>query len=238
MFVTPYWFAQWRNIWQIRTGIKTLVPPLVEPISLAEAALHLRLDAIDSPASYADEELVRWQISAAREICERYMDRSLAIQTLEYRANAFSVCAMNAPIELKRGPVRRLIQVSYIDEAGTEIILDDGTGSPTNPQFEIDRFNEPELLIPPYNMTWPSARTHAGSVRILYEAGYSLPNDSPTEYEMLPYTLKCAMLLMLGHLYENREDTARGEGGATLLNEIPMGSKFLMDPYKLRLGFA
>jgi len=37
------------------------------------------------------------------------------------------------------------------------------------------------------------------------------------------------MLLIIGHLYENREDVISGK----TITEIPMGSRFLLDPYRL-----
>jgi uncharacterized phiE125 gp8 family phage protein len=234
----PAWVTAWRQQRYLKSGVKVIVPPTLEPITMAEAALHLRLDAIDSPPTYFDEELVKWQISMAREICEQYLERSLAPQTLEYRANAFSVFDDNEPIPLRWGPVNSIIGITYIDQAGNAILLDDGSGSPTNPQFELDTFVEPAELLPPYNVTWPTARDHRGSVRVLYRAGYNLPTDSPTEGTPLPWPIKAAILLILGHLYENRETTTRGEGGSTLVNEIPLGAYALMYPYKTRLGMA
>lgn len=40
--------------------------------------------------------------------------------------------------------------------------------------------------------------------------------------------IKAAILLTLGHLYQNREDTVVGVS----VVELPMGSRFLMDPFK------
>jgi uncharacterized phage protein (predicted DNA packaging) len=45
--------------------------------------------------------------------------------------------------------------------------------------------------------------------------------------------IKAACLLMLGHLYANREaiiDTPN------VIKELPMGVKFLLDPYRLGIG--
>jgi uncharacterized phiE125 gp8 family phage protein len=232
----PSWYYAWSSTRYARTGVKVLnADQIVEPINIAEAALHLRIDAIDSPPEYPDQELIEWQISAAREYCEQYMGRSIAQKTLEYRTDQFpAACYDQDGIPLPMGPVLRVIQVSYIAEDGTETIMDDGTGSPTNIQFELDTWTEPARLRAPYNVAWPSgARYHAGSVRVQYIAGYGLPSDSPTEAEILPYSVKAAMLLVLGHLYESRENTVEQP-----LTEIPLGAKALLEPYRLHLGFA
>lgn len=226
----PVWWYGWSMRYKPSSGVKVIVQPTVEPITLEEAAMHLRLDSIGSPPEIFDQDLVTWQMAAAREYCERYMGRSIAMQVLEYRTSQFP-CQY---IELPMGPVLRVIQVSYIDADGLEVILDDGTGSPTNPQFELDTWTEPAKLYAPYNMAWPSgARHHPGSVRVQYWAGYSLPTDSPTEGEQLPYSIKAAMLLVLGHLYENRETTAEKPPA-----DIPLGAKALLEPYRLQMGFA
>ncbi len=226
---TPGWYGPWRASWQRRSGVRVIAPPTVEPITLDEAAMHLRLDSIDSPPEYHDADLVRWQISAAREFCEHYLGRSLAVQTLEFGATDFG----QGGIPLPMGPVISVVSVSYVDQAGATILLDDGTGSPTNVQFELDEFSDPPQVRVPYNGTWPTARSHPGAVRIRYLAGYSAPGESPSPDYPLPYSLRAAMLLVLGHLYEQRENTSERPP-----QEIPLGAKALMDPYRLNMGFA
>ena len=44
-----------------------------------------------------------------------------------------------------------------------------------------------------------------------------------------PQALVSAMLLIIGHLYENRQDVGRFKH-----HEIPMASKYLMEPYRLK----
>jgi len=230
----PAWYYPWRTAWQHRSGVKVITQPTVEPITLDEAAMHLRLDSIDSPPEYSDADLVQWQISAAREYCEQYLGRSLALQTLEYGANAFAnQYDVWDGIALPMGPVIAITGFTYVNDAGETVVMDDGTGSPTLVQYELDTFSDPPRVRLPYLGTWPIARYHPGSIRIRYLAGYSVPAESPTPDYPLPFSLRAAMLLVLGHLYEQREHTT-----PETLSEIPLGAKSLMDPWRLNMGFA
>lgn len=47
-------------------------------------------------------------------------------------------------------------------------------------------------------------------------------------YETVPEDIEAAMLLILGHLYANRESVVV----AVSATELPMGAKFLLDPYR------
>jgi hypothetical protein len=47
--------------------------------------------------------------------------------------------------------------------------------------------------------------------------------------------IQAACLLMLGHLYTNREDVVAGSGTMSAV-VLPKGSKFLLDPYRTQLG--
>lgn len=44
--------------------------------------------------------------------------------------------------------------------------------------------------------------------------------------------IKAAMLLILGHLYTNREDVITG----TIATDLPMGSRSLLQPYRVGMG--
>lgn len=44
--------------------------------------------------------------------------------------------------------------------------------------------------------------------------------------------IQAACLLILGHLYENREDAVTG----TIATELPMGSRSLLMPYRIGMG--
>ena len=63
--------------------------PTVEPITLAEARLHLRLDTFGSPPSHPDDSLVEAIISAARGMAENYLNHSIANREVVLQLNDF-----------------------------------------------------------------------------------------------------------------------------------------------------
>jgi hypothetical protein len=62
--------------------------------------------------------------------------------------------------------------------------------------------------------------------------GYGDDSDS----EPLPFEAKAAILLIVGHLYENREEVVE-HSNQTLLN-IPTGAEALLRPLRVRMGMA
>ena len=230
--VTTPSFVSYLYAWQRdalnRTGLRVVTPATVEPVTLAEAAAHLRLDAYGSPAEYPDATLIEALITASREYVEHETALTLAPTVLELSGRSFyGMCRWpgDLGIELRTGPVYGVTSVTYVDGDGVtrtisadDYLLDDGAQVPT--------------LYPAFGTTlWPSGRDQAAAVRIQFQAGYG-SGGSPTTAE-IPQSLRAAILLMLGHLYENREATA-----ANPLTNIPLGITALVQRYRIRNGFA
>jgi hypothetical protein len=89
----------------------------------------------------------------------------------------------------------------------------------------------------PATTGWP-ASTFEGinAVRIQFVAGYAPGTDSPIDYAAnMPRSLKAAILLHVGQLYENREDLVVG----TIVNRLPSGGiEHLLRQYRVALGMA
>lgn len=223
---------------------KIIIPPTVEPITLEEAHLHLRLDVYDSPPAHPDDPLILGQIAAAREWIEKFTGRSMTERLLEIALDAFphrhrghhrypadhrlgvahtGDVRHPHPIRLPGGPVNALERILYTDAAGVDQTMTDA---------QFDSYEEPARVLPAAGESWPSTQIAMGTVKVRYWAGYSLPDDSPSGTP-LPLPLKHAMLLVLGHLYETREDTAD-----VALISVPMGAEALARPYRLDTALA
>lgn len=237
----------WYQNQMLRWGVKIISPPLAEPVSLVEARLHLRVDDDgESPPAHPDDPLITQFITVAREWCETYTGRAIAPQVVEIASTAFSnqsngntwhSCCVNisstvysAYIELPMSPVASIIQVTYIDGNGlTQVVA--------SSDYVLDDYSQPPRLYAASGVVWPTVQATPNAARIRYYAGYDLPGDSPNP-NPLPLSFVAAIKLIMGHLYENREQTQAGGGGTTLLHEIPMGVQSLLDPYRLQTGIA
>jgi len=185
-------------------GYKLITGPATEPISTTEAKLHLKIETTDT----TEDALLAILIKAAREICEEYTRRTLISQTWELQFDSFS----ESEYMLEKTPVSSITSVKYYDQSGMEQTV-------ANTVYELNQATEPNKLILKSGQIWPSVRGHTNDCKIRFVAGYTA----------VPGALKAAMLLIIGHLYENREDVIVGR----ISNDMPKGSEYLMNPYRL-----
>lgn len=205
------------------TRPKIIEAPAAEPISIDEARAHLEAQRYEeSDVDPLDDAKIEGWISAAREHCENFLGLSLATCTLEIALDQFplSTSPTGLPIELPMGPVREIIFVSWSDESDGELDAAD---------YVLDDFAQPSRLRPT-GAAWPAIAASPNAVRIRYVAGYGVDTDGG---EPLPKAIRAAMLLILGHLYRNREDSTE----AAMIS-IPNGAEALMRPLRVRLGMA
>jgi len=187
-------------------ALQIISPPAIEPISLQEAKDHLRLDFND------DDSLIEsLLIPAARQFAEDYTHRALITQTLEYSLDDFT-----KTIKLPKPPLKYVISINYQDLTQTIVTLD-----PT--QYQAYPEDTPAIICQSYGTIWPVALPVKNAIKIRYIAGYGNPQD-------IPATLRAAMLLIIGHLYENREENTIASG---TIQTLPMGVKSLLNPHRL-----
>lgn len=99
-------------------------------------------------------------------------------------------------IYLPSPPLQEVLSIKYIDSTGTETTL-----SPSS--YLIDTEGEIGRVILGTNENWPVFEPFPNwPVRIRFKAGFVT----------LPKSLKQAMLLLIGHWYENREATGTASG--------------------------
>ena len=182
--------------------------PSGAPITLTEAKAHLRVDHSH------DDTLIGALINAATQHLDGrrgYLGRCLLSQGWEYRVHAFPQCGV---IELPLPPLHSVGSVKYIDDAGAEQTL-------ATDQYVVDTETYNGQIRRAYNVVWPFVRLEDYAVRVTFTAGFG-------DAANVPQPIKTAMQLIIGHLYEHREEVA--EGGLT---EIPSGVRWLLGPYRL-----
>lgn len=179
--------------------VKVVTPPGSEPVSIEEAKLHLRV------GTDADDDLISALIVAARETAEGFQNRSFITQTLKEVLDHFP----RTPHRLPRPPVSVVTSIVYTDSDGEEGTVDAGS-------YFLDAVSG--RLVLNYGYSWPSVTLRpAAGVAITYTAGYGAAEDVPAR-------VKQAMLLMIGHWYEHREQVITG----TIVAELPMAAKALL----------
>jgi uncharacterized phiE125 gp8 family phage protein len=137
-----------------------------------------------------DTELTRL-ITAARKICEKHLGRSMITRTYDYYLDEWP----EECVELPMSPAISVSAIAYTDTAGTA-----ATWTATEYQVSVTGFIS--RIKPAYGYFWPSATLREmDGIKITYTAGYGATAASvPEEYRQ-------AILLVLGDLYENREDS-------------------------------
>jgi len=185
-----------------------IAAPASEPLALADAKAHCRVDHND------DDALITALIVAAREQAEHETGRALVTQTWELVHDTFPEAFV-----LRKAPIASVTSVKYLDPAtGAEQTLDPA-------DTLLDKDSEPGYLVPAYGKAWPTARAVPNAVRCRYVCGYG-------NAAAVPQAIKQWMLLAIGTMYAQRETFASG----TVANLPDRFWGSLLDPYRLYEG--
>ena len=214
-----------------------IVSPVAEPLTLEECREHLRVveyevddSDSDSYGAHPDDTLIMAMQAAAREYVENFTGLSLTTRTLEIAMDAFPTEAEDGStaVVLPMGPVQSVVSIS-IGEPSSD--TDEADFNISAADYVVDLYRNPQRVSPV--SSWPSVTTATNAIKVQYVAGYAVPSDGTDFGRPLPSALRYALLLVLGHLYEHREDNAE-----TALSTIPLGAEALMRPLRVRLGMA
>ena len=178
--------------------------PGVEPITLQQAKDHLRVSHNDEDA------IIEPLITAARQHVEAYTKRALITQTWAWSMDAFATL-LSPPLP----PLQSVSSIAYIDAAGDSQTL-------ASSNYRVDSASEPARITEAYDTTWPTTRQVTNAVTVTFIAGYG---DAGHD---VPQPIIQAMLLLIGHWYENREALA-----PVNLMPVPMAVDALLSPYRV-----
>lgn len=166
---------------------KVTSAPASEPLTLTEAKSHLRVES----GVTADDTYITGLITSVRQEVETYCNRALITQTVQEIYDTFPASS-DTHLRLTLNPVQSVSSITYETASGTQ------TWDSAN--YSIDTISEPARIYPVYGQNWPTALDQPGSVKVTYVAGYG---DDAAD---VPEVIKDAMKLILGDLYEHREN--------------------------------
>lgn len=190
-------------------SLTIVTPPAEEPVSLTEAKNHLRIDLTD------DDSLISALIVAAREHAEAITRRAFITQTLKLSLDAFP--ANNGPIYVPMPPLQSVNSLKYFDTDGVEQTLTEGA------DFLVDAESEPGRITPAPDTGWPATQSRPNAVSVEFVAGFG-------DASKVPQGIKQAILLMVGHWYENREAVTMQGNNA---GELPMAVDSLLMMHRI-----
>lgn len=176
--------------------------------TVANASCEFGVSIIkDAPAS-AEDALLEALITTAREWCEGYQNRAYISQTRELWLDDWPGADY---IKIPLPPLQAVNSIKYYDTDDTAATMD-------TVDYFVDTKSEPGRVSLAYSKSWPTTTLRPiNGVCVEFEAGYG---DAAND---VPYRVKQAMLLLIGHLYEHREQSTE-----KALSEIPFGVKALL----------
>lgn len=182
--------------------LKMVTDATAEPVDRFEAKQHLRVDIT------ADDDLIDALITAARRMVERISGRALMTQTWDLVFDEWPAL----PLQIPRPPLSSITHIRYKDEAGNESTF-------ASENYIVDTNSEPGRIALAKNKTWPADVLYAiAPVVVRFVAGHSTADDVSQEF-------KQAILLAVGHWYENREAIATS---GAVPKELPMAVQSLL----------
>ena len=180
--------------------------PALEPVSLVEAKLHLRVDHSD------EDVLIASLITAARIHLETYLGLAFVTQQWSLVLDQWS---QGRHLLLPLSPVQAINSLTLYDEADAGSLV-------ASSDYALDALSQPARLIWRSGVVRPAPGRQYNGIEISFAAGFgALTSD-------VPQPLRQAILLLTAHWYERREPV----GLASEVREIPQMVLMLTNSYR------
>lgn len=193
-------------------SLSLVTAPAEEPISLQDATAHLRLED-----DATDVALVNSLIKAARQEAENHTHRAFITQTWDLNFDTFPTV-----IKIPKSPLVSVTHVKFYDTAGAQQTL-------AASNYIVDAPAGPQCLEGRITLSatgaWPAIQVRTNAISVRFVAGYGVAFA-------VPEPIKSAMKLIIGHLYENRENVVITERGS-IVQEMPQAAQWLLGPYTI-----
>lgn len=189
---------------------RVVIEPTSEPVTIEDARWHLRLDdSLDASEIAQEDAYLQSLITTARQWCEKYTGRPIAVQTMEETFSAFPITYYLA---LHQKPILSIVSVIYTDTDNVST-----TFAASNYIADL----EAGCVVLKPDIAWPYFEKYrVEPIKVRYTAGFAT----------VPETIKQAILLLVGHWYENREASIVGQASA----QIQFSVKAILDQYRIR----
>lgn len=185
-------------------GLQLVTGPAYEAVPLAVVRAHLRIDHND------EDGLLAGYLLAARTYVEKITSRALISQTWRMTLDAFPTEELALPL----APVSSVSSVTYLDDAGATQTVNAST-------YVVDTTTVPARLALATGSSWPTPAVRPGAVSVAFVAGGTLSD--------VPEPLRQAILLLVGHWYENREAVNVGN----IVTSVPFAVDALLSSYRV-----
>ena len=180
--------------------------PTLEPVTLEEVKDHIR---ISTTVSATEDTLLLSFIEVARGYCEKYQGRAYLDQTWDL---VFDDWPNGNIIDIPLPPLQTVSYVYYYGTGGTANTMTAST-------YIVDSNSEPGRVSLGYGEVWPSETLRPiNGVKVRFICGEGSVASAVSS------GVKEAIKLIVGDLYEHREDT-----DIKALLEVPYGVKALLN---------
>tara|TARA_R100001443_G_scaffold117452_1_gene142999 strand:+ start:8072 stop:8728 length:657 start_codon:yes stop_codon:yes gene_type:complete len=201
-------------------------------IPLATAKSFLRV------TNTAEDTLITTMIGAAVEVAQNYTNSrfletqyTMYMETWDdvYVSNHYTTSLSNGTylttggfvgkdglnqIVLPYAPLDSITHIKYYDSSNTQITWTENT------DYSVHTFiNQKGFVEIQKSISFPTVYDRADAIEIKFKAGYG------TGASDVPEAIKSAILLIIGFMYEKREDS---------VSRLPKASEYLLDPYRFK----
>jgi uncharacterized phiE125 gp8 family phage protein len=177
-----------------------IITPAAAVIDLPTLKAHTR-------ANDFDDSLLSAYLSAAMAYAQHYTGTAIGGQEVELVLDAFPDGAISLPL----APAQSVISIIYVDQSALEQTL-------SSLLYTLDNYGLSHWVLPAAAIDWPDTYEAANVVRVRYMAGGTT----------LDPAVKAALMLLVGHLYENRQEATEKK-----LSSVPLGVNALLDTVKV-----
>ncbi len=182
--------------------------PVTSPVTLERAKNHLRVEIAE------DDDLISGYLLAATAFAEAHVALIFTPADFELTFDGWSEC-----LDIHPAPVTGISRISYLGAAGGWADMEDNSYWFCGKRWGARiGFYAAESL--------PVLASRPGTVRVYFSAGYDDGLDLPP-----PPQAAQAILMMVGHLYANRETVVVGSG--INVNQVPLATMTLLDQIRI-----